>query len=77
MVCYYLQIGNLGENGSPSFLCEHDTFLDEEIGLFCKLCREVVTEIKYITQLVVSKVSCRSCKITWLIFLFWSWLVNF
>ena len=57
-MCYSLQIGNLGENGGPSFRCEHDTFLDEETGLFCKLCHEVVTEIKYISPPVVSTVSC-------------------
>ncbi|XP_039688706.1 SNF2 domain-containing protein CLASSY 3 [Medicago truncatula] len=48
-------IGNLGENGGPSFRCEHDSFLDEEIGLFCKLCHEVVTEIKYISPPVIDR----------------------
>ncbi|RHN45026.1 putative DNA helicase chromatin remodeling SNF2 family [Medicago truncatula] len=58
-------IGNLGTNeatniksGSPSSRCEHDTFLDEEIGVYCKLCGVVITEIKYISPLVVERFPC-------------------
>jgi hypothetical protein len=65
LVCYYLQIGNLGineateeNNGSPSSHCEHNIIYDEEIGDYCKSCGTVITESKYKTQLVVSKVSC-------------------
>jgi hypothetical protein len=65
LVCYYLQIGNLGtneatqeKNGSPSSCCEHDIIYGEEIGDYCKSCGTVITESKYKTQLVVSKVSC-------------------
>jgi len=61
LVCYYLQIGNLETDeasGNPSSCCEHNFFLDEEIGEFCKSCGVVITEIKNISPLVVSKVSC-------------------
>jgi DNA repair and recombination protein RAD54 and RAD54-like protein len=59
LVCYYLQIGNLGTNdmGNPSTLCEHDTRFDDQIGVYCRWCGVVVTEIKYVSQLVVSTVS--------------------
>ena len=60
IVFYYLQIGNLETDeasGSPSCCCEHNIFLDEEIGEFCKSCGMVITEIKYISPLVVSSVS--------------------
>lgn len=63
-MCYHLQIGNLRTNeatqetnGNPSSRCEHDTYLDEQIGIYCKFCGVVITEIKDISQLVVSKVS--------------------
>jgi len=61
IVFYYLQIGNLETDeasGSPSSCCEHNIFLNEEIGEYCKSCGVVITEIKYISPLVVSKVSC-------------------
>ncbi|CAL5196743.1 unnamed protein product [Lathyrus oleraceus] len=51
-------IGNLGENGkmaSPYSLCEHNTFLDEEIGVYCKLCGFVVTDIKHVSPPVVDR----------------------
>jgi DNA repair and recombination RAD54-like protein len=64
LVCYYVQIGSLGTNevkqenmGNPSTLCEHDTRLDDEIGVYCRWCGVVITEIKYISPLVVSTVS--------------------
>ncbi|KAK2431358.1 SNF2 domain-containing protein CLASSY [Trifolium repens] len=49
------QIGNLETNKSPSNSCEHDTILDEEIGVYCKRCDKVITEIRHITQLVVDR----------------------
>ncbi|CAK8561323.1 unnamed protein product [Lathyrus sativus] len=51
-------IGNLGANGkmaSPYSLCEHNTFLDEEIGVYCKLCGFVVTDIKDVSPPVVDR----------------------
>ncbi|GAU48254.1 hypothetical protein TSUD_174920 [Trifolium subterraneum] len=56
------KIGNLGtneatqeNNGSASSRCEHVTIYDEEIGVYCKSCGEVITESKYMTQLVRDK----------------------
>ncbi|XP_045798287.1 SNF2 domain-containing protein CLASSY 4-like [Trifolium pratense] len=55
-------IGSLGTNevkqenmGNPSTLCEHDTRLDDEIGVYCRWCGVVITEIKYISPLVVDR----------------------
>ncbi|XP_058745807.1 SNF2 domain-containing protein CLASSY 4 [Vicia villosa] len=51
-------IGNLGANGkmaSPYSLCEHDSFLDEEIGVYCKLCGFVFTDIKDVSPPVVDR----------------------
>ncbi|MCI13738.1 SNF2 family amino-terminal protein, partial [Trifolium medium] len=38
------EIGNLGTNRSPSPQCEHITLLDEQLGVYCKLCGDVITE---------------------------------
>jgi DNA repair and recombination RAD54-like protein len=61
LVCYYVQIGSLGTNEvKPENMgnrCEHDTRLDDEIGVYCRWCGVVFTEIKYISPLVVSTVS--------------------
>ncbi|GAU48259.1 hypothetical protein TSUD_174970, partial [Trifolium subterraneum] len=55
-------IGSLGTNevkeenmGNSSTLCEHDTRLDDEIGVYCRWCGVVITEIKYISPLVVDR----------------------
>ncbi|XP_058747516.1 SNF2 domain-containing protein CLASSY 4-like [Vicia villosa] len=55
-------IGNLGTNeatqekiGSPSSDCEHDIYLDEEIGVYCRRCGWVVTDIKDVSPQVVDK----------------------
>jgi len=36
-------------------ICEHDYVLNEEIGIFCRNCGSVKTEIRDITELVVSQ----------------------
>ncbi|CAI8612568.1 unnamed protein product [Vicia faba] len=41
--------------GNPSTSCEHDLRLDEEIGVYCRLCRWVETEIRYVSEQVVDK----------------------
>ncbi|XP_058749016.1 SNF2 domain-containing protein CLASSY 3-like [Vicia villosa] len=41
--------------GNPSTRCEHDLRLDEEIGVYCRLCRWVETEIRYVSEQVVDK----------------------
>ncbi|XP_013448426.2 SNF2 domain-containing protein CLASSY 3 [Medicago truncatula] len=50
-------IGNLGTNDmrNPSTLCEHDTCFDDQIGVYCRWCGVVVTEIKYVSQLVMDR----------------------
>ncbi|WJX81519.1 hypothetical protein P8452_64387 [Trifolium repens] len=55
-------IGNIGTNEAsnknmedPFSLCNHDTRLDEEIGVYCRLCGLVVTEIRYISEPVVDR----------------------
>ncbi|XP_058741322.1 SNF2 domain-containing protein CLASSY 4-like [Vicia villosa] len=55
-------IGNLGTNeatqkkiGSPFSECEHDIYLDEEIGVYCRRCGWVVTDIKDVSPQVVDK----------------------
>lgn len=64
MLCYYPQIGNLGINeasqekiGSPFSDCEHDIYLDEEIGVYCRRCGWVVTDIKDVSPQVVRMAS--------------------
>jgi DNA repair and recombination RAD54-like protein len=60
-VFYFMQIGNIGTNEAsnrnmedPFSHCNHDTRLDEEIGVYCRLCGWVFTEIRYISEPVVS-----------------------
>ncbi|KAL5057776.1 hypothetical protein RYX36_029380 [Vicia faba] len=36
--------------GNPSTSCKHDLRLDEEIGVYCRLCRWVKTEIQYVSE---------------------------
>ncbi|CAI8612422.1 unnamed protein product [Vicia faba] len=55
-------IGHLGNNeaaqekiGSPFSDCEHDIYLDEEIGVYCRRCGWVVTDIKDVSPQVVDK----------------------
>ncbi|GAU43841.1 hypothetical protein TSUD_174590 [Trifolium subterraneum] len=55
-------IGNIGTNEAsnknmedPFSLCNHDTRLDEEIGVYCRLCGLVLTEIRYISEPVVDR----------------------
>ncbi|XP_058741323.1 SNF2 domain-containing protein CLASSY 4-like [Vicia villosa] len=55
-------IGNLGTNevaqekiGSSSPDCDHDIRLDEEIGVYCRRCGWVVTDIKDVSPQVVDK----------------------
>ncbi|XP_045797836.1 SNF2 domain-containing protein CLASSY 3-like [Trifolium pratense] len=55
-------IGNIGTNVASNknmedtfSLCNHDTRLDEEIGVYCRLCDLVVTEIRYISEPVVDR----------------------
>ncbi|CAK8541314.1 unnamed protein product [Lathyrus sativus] len=55
-------IGNLGSNeatqvktGSPFSDCEHDIRLDEEIGVYCRRCGWVVTDIKDVSPQVIDK----------------------
>ncbi|WJX76002.1 hypothetical protein P8452_59473 [Trifolium repens] len=55
-------IGNIGTIEAsiknledPFSVCKHDTRLDEEIGVYCRLCGLVVTEIRYISEPVVDR----------------------
>ncbi|WJX95661.1 hypothetical protein P8452_76950 [Trifolium repens] len=55
-------IGNIGTNEAsnnnmedPFSHCNHDTRLDEEIGVYCRLCGLVVTEIRYISEPLVDR----------------------
>ncbi|RDX88872.1 SNF2 domain-containing protein CLASSY 3, partial [Mucuna pruriens] len=54
------QVGNTGTNEareneeSPASHCKHDTIFNEEIGIYCRWCGWVATEIKYITPPFVS-----------------------
>ncbi|XP_061355762.1 SNF2 domain-containing protein CLASSY 4-like, partial [Gastrolobium bilobum] len=49
------QIGSEGTNEarentqSPAFVCKHDIYLEEQIGLLCRYCSWVQIEIKYMT----------------------------
>ncbi|KAI5430493.1 hypothetical protein KIW84_034904 [Lathyrus oleraceus] len=40
---------------NPSISCEHDLRLNEEIGVCCRLCHWVKTEIKHVSEPVVDK----------------------
>ncbi|KAK7339252.1 hypothetical protein VNO77_19908 [Canavalia gladiata] len=48
------QVGNIGTNesraneGEPASLCKHDFYLDEQIGILCRFCLWVSTEIKFV-----------------------------
>nr|KYP49977.1 DNA repair protein rhp54 [Cajanus cajan] len=47
-----LQVGNIGTNEAsenPASHCKHDTIFNEEIGIYCRWCGWIATEIKYIT----------------------------
>jgi len=56
-VCYNLQIDKVGENEENSASqCKHDTIFNEEIGIYCRWCGWIHTEIKYITPPFVSTV---------------------
>ncbi|TKY66266.1 SNF2 domain-containing protein CLASSY 4 [Spatholobus suberectus] len=56
------QDGSIGTNEaieneeSPALHCKHDTIFNEEIGIYCRWCGWVATEIKYITPPFVSTV---------------------
>ncbi|XP_027335244.1 SNF2 domain-containing protein CLASSY 4-like [Abrus precatorius] len=46
------QVGSIGTNEAREnqvSLCKHDFYLDEQIGILCRLCLWVATEIKYVT----------------------------
>jgi len=39
---------------NPALQCKHDTIFDEQIGIYCRWCGWIHTEIKYITPQFVS-----------------------
>ena len=58
-----MQVDNIGTNEAreneenSASQCKHDTIFNEEIGIYCRWCGWIATEIKYITPPFVSTVS--------------------
>lgn len=56
-----MQVGNVGtaeasEDVENYSRCKHDNIFDEEIGIFCRWCGSIETDIKYMWPKFVSTI---------------------